>query len=297
MPDTITVDTKSSPTIQTTQVQNIPVQKQQEPIKSEPVVQEPDLITKVTKFTQQAKVSLAQDNLVDIGFDFKKIEEIKDPVAKKWAEDAYKSMQSGATRKFQEVSQIKKEAEEKIKQAEEKLKGNSNWTPERIQSELLNNPQFLTAAQQVGKVSSVDEGSLLSEAEQAKMKALESELMNIKQANYTALINSEDANLKSRYDDYDPNRIDGALIDVIKMQPHKLREYVYRATYHDDHVKAAYELGKQDVAKLNQDRINGSSVLSNQQTVSSQSPIKEKGESDQAFFIRIAQNRLAQSKR
>ncbi len=252
------------------------------------VKSEPDLITKVTQFKKET----VQPEGVDINFDYKELENIKDPVAKEVAMKAYKSMQAGATKKFQEASQLKKEAEEKLKSVEKK-----QWTPELIQKELLNDPQFLSAAQLISGNNNNTESSLLSDEEKAEMNRLKNKVMTLEQSNQLALISQEDAQLSSKFSDYNSVRIDEALSNLVNTQPHKLREYVYKATFHDEHVKAAYEMGLQESKKNNQEKINAFSANGSQVNSSENIPVKDKGESDTAYFIRLAQSRMAQMKK
>lgn len=281
----------TSPNVTVNQPVNNPNQVAQP--QTVPQAQEPDLITKVSQFKKQ-NTQAPIDNQVDIGFDFKEIEAIKDPVAKEQAMRAYKSMQAGATKKFQEIAQVKKQAEESIKSMEQKLEAAKNWSPERIQRELLNNPQFIEAAQQISAQNNNNNDSLLSEEDKAKINGLESEIMQLKQSNYQSLISQEDSLLQSKYADYSPHKVDETIAQLSKLQPYQIREWVYRAIQHDDHVKASYELGKQESLKLNQERVNAFSLNGGQTINNIDVPKKEPGESDQNFFSRLYQSRKSQ---
>lgn len=273
--------------------QNQPVQQPVQPVVPAP---EPDLITKVTQFKKQEPVQ-QPEGIVDIGFDYKELEGIKDPVAKDVAMKAYKSMQSGVTKKFQEASQLKKEAEEKIKTVEQKLQEAQHWSPERIQKELLTNPEFLQAAQIISQPTQNNTDSLLSDEEKAKISSLETELNRMKQANYQSLISQQDTLLQTKYADYDGLRVDETIASLAKMPPHQLREWVYKALNHDTHVKSGYEMGKSESSKLNQERVNGFSANGNQTTNSNNVPAMEKNENAGNFFARLYQNRKAELKK
>ena len=94
MPEpTQTVTIPTTPTPAATVSTNIAA-----PVVTTPVIPEPDLMTKVTQFKRPETSPVAEG--VDIGFDYKEIEAIKDPVAKDIAIKAYRSMQSGVTKKF-----------------------------------------------------------------------------------------------------------------------------------------------------------------------------------------------------
>lgn len=245
-----------------------------------------DLITKVTNYKKQETPKEPTD-LVDINFDFKELENIKDPLAKDVAMKAYKSMQSGATKKFQEASTLRKEAEEKVKAIEQKMAEMSTWTPDRIQKELLNNPGFLEAAQQIAGNQNTE--SLLSEEDRAKINSLENELKMLKQTNNHSIIAQEDVLLQGKYADYNPIKVDDALAQLAKMPPHKLREYVYKAMFHDEHVKSAYDLALQENKQQTQEKINAISMPGDNVNVNTGVSPKEKSETDVQYFVRLAQ--------
>ena len=256
---------------------------------------EPDLLTKVTQYKSVEPQTPAPDNQVDIGFDYKEIESIADPKAKEIAIKAYKSMQSGATKKYQEIAQIRKDLEVK-------LQNETNWTPERIQKE-LNNPQFIQAAQKVAETMqnpqnsglTNEEFSALSDREKAEIVMLKNEVNSLKQANNHAFISQHDAQLKSKYSDYDAKVIDDTLAKLATAQPHELREWIYKAVLHDTHVKNAYEMAKQEKLQLNQERVNGLSPTGlNANT--NDAFVREKNESPQQFLQRIMQGRLQMAK-
>src|SRR5689334_2932639 len=127
---TITAPTTQTVISETTPIVTAPVE----------VPIEQDLISKVAEFKKSKIVKQNTDNQPSF-FDYKEIEKISDPTARKFAEDAYKSMQSGFTKKTQEIAEQKKQFDQKMQEMK-------NWTPDRIQRELLSDPQFLQAAQQ-----------------------------------------------------------------------------------------------------------------------------------------------------
>jgi hypothetical protein len=169
---------------------------------------------------------------------------------------------------------------------------------------LLNNPQFLTAAQQVAKNQNPqgsgltdEQYSALSDREKAEMTALSTKVNQLEQANYQSLINQQDVQLKSKYDDYDPTKIEEALVSLTKLPAYQLRESVYKASLHDEHVKNAYEMGFQDATNKNKEKIGAFSPIGVQAVNGENVLVKEKNETDQAFFLRNAMQRLAQFKK
>ena len=258
---------------------------------------EPDLITKVTQFRKQEIVKPVIDNAVDIGFDFKELENIKDPAAKEIAMKAYKSMQGGVTKKFQEAADIRKTAEQKLQEM-------SKWTPERLQQE-LKNPEFLAVAKEManavenpkGSGLTDDEYSTLTESEKAEMTALKNKINLLEQSNIAAVTAQQDVQLSSKYADYNPAQINSIMNDMYSGKINATREHIYKAFLHDEHVKSAYEMGKQDGVKLNKEQVGAVSVNGVQVINSQDVPVKNKWERDQDYFLRLAQNRLAQNKK
>lgn len=251
-----------------------------------------DLVTKVADF-KKAKASTATttDNQNSF-FDFKEIEKITDPVARKFAEDAYKSMQSGFTKKTQEIADYKRSYEQKMAEID-------NWTPERIQRE-LNNPKFVQSAQQVVGNQSVqsptDEFSALTPQEKARVDALMSKVSTLEQSNFQATVAQRDSQLQNRYPDYNPTQIDATIRDLAQMNPLDIREHVYKSLKHDEDVAAAYELGKSERDSLTQTKINAITPNGSSISGSDNKPIRDKNETDSAYLQRIMMHNLAQFK-
>lgn len=266
------------------------------PVVAEPVAQV-DLMSRVAAF----KAPVVPDqNLENSFFDYKEIEAIQDPVAKAIAEKAYKSMQSGFTKKTQDIAEQKRQFEQKVQEMQ-------NWSPERIQQELLNNPQFVQAAQQIAANQNPpnsgltdEEFSALTPTEKKELASLKSEINQLKQTNHNtaiqAQITQKDAQLLSKYPDYNPSMVNEATNRLASLTLPEIREYVYKAQLHDDHVKAAYELGRSEKQTLNQEKINAVSATGITANNTNEVPVKNKGEKDQDFFVRLAQFRLSQHK-
>ena len=260
------------------------------------VVPEVDLLTKVSQFKP------VQDKTIVNPPDQPEFAEIKDPVAKKAAAEAVERMRRG----------MQSDYTKKLEDANKLVEQTKNWTPERIQRELLENPQFLQAAQIVAgnqtnsndRPLTQEEYSTLTQPEKDRLnlvpqlqnKINQLEKNNASQAIWSE-INQTDTSLRTKYADYDSNKINQAFENLSRMNAAQVREHIYKAQLHDEHVKAAYEMGKMDRNNLNQEKLNvmtpsGSNVISSDGV-----PTKNKGESDQSFFVRIAQNRLAQQRK
>ena len=262
------------------------------PVVTPPVTPEPDILTKVSQF----KLPETQDK-IDNPPDQPELASITDPVAKKAAAEAIERMRRG----------MQSDYTKKLEDAQKLVNQSKSWTPQRIQQELLTNPEFVAAAQMIeGNQPSdkpTDAYSALSDSEKAKVDlvpGLQAELKQIKDANFQsqllASINQKDLTLRQKYSDYDPLKINEAANRFGKLTPADAREYIYRADNYETAVKKAYEIGKLEGQGKLQTKINtiapqGSTVTSNEGV-----PTKQTGESDKAFFVRLGQFRLNQFK-
>ena len=251
---------------------------------------EPDLITKVSQFKKPEATPSADPELAN--FDYKRIETIKDPEAKKILIDYYKDEQRKFTKKFQDLASEKKSLE---------AERNTPWTPEKI-NQLLSDQSFLQAAQQVTQTQSAQptEGSLLSEEEQArlaKVGSLEAEMLKIKQESLNAVIAQKDTELKNRFSDYDPIIVDNGIRDLSRLPPQEIRPYVWKAVNYERDIQRAYELGKQEKNDTTKDKINSLTSPFGSASPANDLPTREKGESSQDYFLKLAQRRLEESKK
>lgn len=244
-----------------------------------------DLVTRVSQVKIQdtpAPVDLPDD----VKFDFKELNNIKDPEAKTWAEKAYKSMQSGYTKKFSELAQMRKEYEAKQKEL-------TSWSPERIQS-LLNDPSFVQAAQQVAQVNNPpgsgltdDEYSSLSDSEKRSLQEMQKEIMSLKQLNVQARTQQEDESLKVRYANYEPSKVDDLISSMRSGKVQATREHLWKAYDYENAVKRAYELGLNDRKTELTSKINSASVSGTTAVPSSDKPEREQNESAQTYLRRL----------
>lgn len=271
-------------------MENTTVQPQQ----VTPVLPQTDLISKVTQFKTPPPIVEVQGP--DIGFDYKEIEAIRDPQAKEQAIKAYKSMQSGYTKKTQELSQRQKDLEAKLSEQ-------SNWTPDRVK-ELLNNPNFVESAKVAAQHQNPqnsgltdEEYSALSDREKGELLALRSKVEQLEQVNFHSLISNHDSTLRAKYQDYNPEMVNEGLGRLARLQPHEIREHIYKALLHDEHVKNAYEMGRQEKDQRVQEKINSFSPNNFQANTGDELPTREKNDSDQSWFLKLAMNRARQIKK
>jgi hypothetical protein len=270
------------------------------PVITTPVVEtvvapEPDILTKVSQF----KLPETQDKIENPP-EQPELAGITDPVAKKAAAEAVERMRRG----------MQSDYTKKLEDAQKLVNQSKSWTPQRIQQELLTNPEFVSAAQMINGQTNTNDRSLtqeeysaLTDTEKAKLATvtkLEVELNNMKnQANNDQIrtaITQKDMTLRTKFSDFDSKIIDEACVNLGKLNLADVREYVYKATNFETSVKKAYEMGKLEGQGKLQTKINtiapqGSTVLSQEGV-----PTKQAGENDKAFFVRLGQFRLAQFK-
>lgn len=258
----------------------------------------PDLITRVSQFKKtDTKPNQSQQSIDDVQFDFKELDNIRTPEeAKTYAEKAYKSMQSGWNKKFQEVAELRKTLESQQKQ-------NSAWTPDRVQS-LINDPEFIKAANSVVQVNNPqgsgltdDQWSTLSDVEKAKISSMEQKLNILEQQNHQAFKSQQDGQLKDKYADYDPLVVDKLTEDLVTGRVQATREHLWRVINYEKDIQRAYELGKQDASGDKQEKLQSASFDNNISAVRAAGEIKkEPGERDESFFKRLTLNNILKSR-
>lgn len=276
---------------QTAPVETAPVQA--------PVVKAPaqdDIISRASGLKAQPEAgSLAPE----AKFNVKDIERITDPVAKKLAEDAYKSFQADYTRKTQDLARQREEF-----QTSQSL-GRRTFTLQDI-DEVLSNPAFVQAAQEKHRVTqpqqAVSNGSELSEEEFSYLSPeMQKVYLQQKQTKdmvaqltgklHSAEIEKEDMGLKSKYANYSSELINQTYRDMMSGKVNATREHLWKALDYEDMAKRVYQLGRQDekqgISQARQASTQVSGVTT--QTLDKDVPLKQKGQSFQDYWKSIAQ--------
>ena len=267
-----------------------------------PTVEAPkeDLLTRVSKFTpEQTKPAETKEPI----FDFKEyksvVDSIKDPVQKGVLEKAYKEMESGLGKKFETIATLRKDLEAKVAQAQQK----QGWTAERIQRELLSDPNFISEASKIAPQSpnptnsglTDDQWSALSEPEKARIKTLEGKINALEQQNSQANLQQQHLSLKQKYANYAPDTIMGVTNEVIQGKRTITLEDVWRSYDYESAVQRAYELGRQDAKGKAQEKIQSTSFSGGETAAANNVPAQNKGESGVNYFRRLAYKRLRQA--
>lgn len=284
--------------METTQVQENKVQEQnqqetkQEQVKAAEVPQE-DLITRASKVAIKTD---EQPPHQEEHFDIKDIDKIKDPEAKAYAEQAYKSFEKGYQKKFQDLAAERKKAEE--------LAGKySKWTPEKVQ-ELINDQDFIQAAQAVTQSSqnqsggqmSDEEWSALTDTEKKEFRRMQSNINSLMQQNQMMALRQQDESNRARYANYEPGKIDELAHKIQTGQYQATREDAWKVIDYEPAIRRAYELGLQDKNSEIGKKINFNSAEGGNINAGEEPPKKNEGESGTAYFKRIAAWRMASSK-
>lgn len=254
-----------------TPVETLEAQTPPKPMSSMDILKranEPDAIQ-----TQSDKAELAELKTVNL-------DDIKDPVARQYAERRIKELESGVNKKFEEIAKTRKELEAKLAEV------NQPWTPTRIQS-LLQDQNFVSSVQELQKTQSPQEwsgtesewSSLTSEEKQEFEKLRQENQRNSSQLQQI-LQAQEDAQLKQKYSDYDPDAINAVQQQLLNGTMQATREHLYKVVNFDTAVERAYKLGLQDRNSGLSEKLNVGEQLGNMQVSSSSEPpkeIKEKG--------------------
>jgi hypothetical protein len=257
------------------------IKKEEQPVVKEEVKETPpeNLVSRVSKVRIEKPV-------VEEKFNVNEIEKIKDPDARAYIEKAYKSLQGDYTRKYQALS-------EERKGLEAKMVSETGWTSERVQS-LLNDPEFIKAAQGVVGSQQTDEYSALSETEKRRLENAENTAKSILQQNAQLLKQQQYERLSQKYANFEPQVLDSISAEVLAKKRQISYEDVWKAVDYEEAVQRAYRLGKEDKQLENKDKINSMSAEGTTVVGDDSPPPQENGESNLNYFRRLANRRLAQ---
>jgi hypothetical protein len=298
MPQTISV----APQQNQTQVQNpAPAQNNVQvtpPQAVTPKVEE-SIVTRASKFSPEKQIPTpnASD---ESGFNRNDIEKIADPVARKFAEDAYKSLQSGYTKKFEALASEKKQVETLRQQLESQT--GQTWTPQRVQ-QLLNDPTFVQSAQALTSTQQAprnngglteEEYSALTPREQQMLNQQNSMLQTLASEVNVFKTEAEDTKLQTRYANYNSNAVNKLQRDLIDGNYQATREDVWKVYDYESAIDRAYKMGLQDRQFNMQEKVNGISSNGFNVTQTNEVPAKMENESSANYFKRLAMKRLAE---
>lgn len=282
-----------------------PVDQKEESQAAQP---EEDILTRVSKFVKDNDSSQKTDSEIDSTMfndsELKqKIDSVDDPEFKQQLIALRKSALSGMNDKFREVAEIRKELQA-MKENGQSVP--ANWTPERIQS-LLNDPQFVNAAQQVAgnQSGNTDPLEYADDGVKNVINDLKKEINDLKagqnkalQAQNQAARQIQHRELSSKYANYDSTEIDTITADMIEGRIQATNEHLYWAVKGPENAKNAYEMGLRDGKRGIEENKTLTSIDGINTNLSSEPVEKNKGESGINFFMRLANKNMkaAQSK-
>ena len=243
-----------------------------------------DLITRVSQV--KSDVAKPTEDNTD-KFDFNDIAKIENPEAREIALKAYKSIERGGQKKFQEIAAIRKALEAKQDDY-------SNWTPEKITT-LLKDEAFVKAAQQAAGVSNspTNDDTLLSPAEQEKFNTLFGEVNTLKQRNAQLELENQHKTLGEKYANYDRSNIHNVVSDFQAGRRQITLEDVFRSTDYEAAVNRAYKLGKSESSGLMTEKINATTVVDGLNVIPTRTASPQNdGESDHSYFLRLGMENI-----
>ena len=141
------------------------------------------------------------------------------------------------------------------------------------------------------------EWSAMSEGEKAILLDTQRRMGVMEQQLISERVQKEDAQLKTRYQDYAPDIVDTKITKVLKGQDMISREDVWKAINFEKSVNNAYELGKKDGQVVINDKVNSTSTDGYTMTSPNDKPQPMKGENDKAFFRRLVEFNMVNSKK
>lgn len=290
MPEPTVIEPVQTTSTQTKPVVTAPVQTPVVEPTTQTVEPTGDILTRVTKKKEASKTP------EDTAGTFKIFDDVTDPVQREKLIAREKERTADYTRKMQEVSRERATVQKQLDEMK-------TWTPEKIQQYCLNNPTFTSAAQQVASTQNPagsnltdEQFSQLTPGEKNQLSEMTRQLGELRQQNFIAAATQKDALLQTKYGDYDALKVNQTFTDFARMNPIDLKEHVYKSVFHDDHVKEAYELGKQEASTLNQTRAQASTPIGSQTLAADRRPVRDKRDTDIGYFQKLAQARIDEAK-
>jgi hypothetical protein len=255
-----------------------------------------DLLSRVTKFVNEEKPeNKSDDNIDEKVFNdaqFRdKIEAIEDEELKGYMKALRKSGVRGVNDKMSEIAEMRKELESfKSSQARSKFSYNSI-------EEMLNDPIFVQeASKYTNTPSESQDEEYIPESVKNDLLNVKKQLSDYKQQQAQAQILQEHNALRSKYANYNPERIDEIRKDLLEGKINANSEHLYKAFTHDENVKRAYEMGLHDGTNGVKEKFESVSIDGNTQQQSTNLR-PEKNENDKSFIKRIISKNLSMVKR
>lgn len=269
-----------------------------EPAENNQQVQPDDLLNRVTKFVEtespankpEEKINEELFNDVELR---QKIDSIEDEGLRTQFASLRKSLMRGANDKFQEIAEFRKE----LQNVKDGLQP-KGWSPERIK-QLMNDPEFLSAAQQVAGTPQQEEDEYVPESVKNKLKELDDLKEQVGKWQSTLTRSQQEQahqTLKGRYADYNQEKIDEIHKDVLEKKIVPSYDDIYKVLNYVPNINKAYKMGRKDALEGIGEKEQASSFEGLNQTPNSE--IKpEKEETNKQLWSRIADKAVTSMKR
>lgn len=221
------------------------------------------------------------------------MDDIKDPIARQLLEKRLAEANESISKTFGQVGADKAKLMKQVEDLQSKI--NQNWTPQRLQQE-LSRQDFVQAAQALqaqappnGWEGSPAEWSSLTQSEKQQFQNIVASQQTLTQQMNHMLQSQIDSQLKTQYPDYDPTQVDSFYRESAegRVAPDRIREMIHKALNYESHTRRAYELGQQDKANLNQERVQGMTTQTTPATISPNKPERLAGETAQHWLSKV----------
>jgi len=245
-----------------------------------------DLVARVSKVKPPEVAKQEIDEKFNINDLDAQIEKLPDPVLKEQVLGLKKSLLKGENQKYQEIANLRK-------QYEQELAKTNTWTPEKVNG-LLQNQDFVKAAQSIVGNPSQESTSMLSEQERSQIELNNQRVNMLMQQNERLLQVQQDSQLKQRYANYDAHVVDQTFNDMLQGKVQATREHLWKVIDYENAVQRAYDLGLQDRNIQNQERAKGMTTMTGMNMPQPTGVERQKGESNQQFMLRSYQKHAQQ---
>jgi hypothetical protein len=265
-----------------------------------------DLFSMISKAEPVEQKPAAQTESEILAEAKKELDGITDPAHKKILEDKIKNLERGYNQKYMQL------AEERKRLEAERQSLNSVWTPERLKAE-LSKQDFLEAAkmlvpetappesgisqEQWNFLTTEERAELMKPITELKKKVDSLEAQN-QMAMQATMRNKIDTELKAKWADYDPLKVDTFFEKVQNRQvpDEQLFELAWKGLNFERYVERAHKLGLDGRTKDIQEKVNSTSYPGAGHAAPQEEPPKRNdGETSPSYFKRLSDWRRQKS--
>lgn len=219
--------------------------------------------------------------------------DLKDPASRQVLETRLKEANAKISKTFGEIGAEKAKLMKEIEDL--KSKANPNWTPQRLQEE-LRRQDFIQSAQQLqaqvapqGWEGSHEEWSALSDNDKQRIQSVISNQNQLTSQMNQLLMSQVDSQLKTKYSDYDSQKIDQFIQDAQtgRVPADQMREFVHLAMNAKRYSEQAYNFGLSDRNTNVQEKMNGATNMGLNTTLSEDKPMRQPNEHSRSYLSRL----------